>query len=298
MIDFDISRYEERIGASRRRMEAARRFEEGDMVPTAVSAGGSYFSWLFGVNIRHYYTDIDTQIEVQARAVKWRFENLDDDRTDYSLHLDNGPIGEAIVFGAEVVYPDNTSPRIVPFLETPADIERLEVRDPRDNPRVQEALERARKFKERAQQLRVPLPVGVSGVGIHPPLSCACAIMEPRIVYEMMANDPEPIQLLFRKCFDAFCMVKDYMDELFSGGKRSGHLGLADDNSAFVSDPMYREQVLPWNLRLYERYGFKSRSLHADGPNAHHFHTYVQDVKLTQMDIGGSSKIEPADEIL
>jgi uroporphyrinogen-III decarboxylase len=122
--------------------------------------------------------------------------------------------------------------------------------------------------------------------------------MEPRLVYEMMAADPEPIGVLFRKCFDAFCALKDYMDEVFAGGKRSGHLGLADDNSAFVSDAMYRAQVLPWNRRLYERYGFNGRYLHADGPNEHHFRTYVEDIKLNSMDIGGWSRLEPAVEIL
>ena len=67
---------------------------------------------------------------------------------------------------------------------------------------------------------------------------------------------------------------------------------MADDNSAFVSDPMYREMVMPYNMAIYERYGRKGRYLHADGPNDHHFKIYADVMKLTEMDIGGFSDVE------
>jgi uroporphyrinogen-III decarboxylase len=75
-------------------------------------------------------------------------------------------------------------------------------------------------------------------------------------------------------------------------------IGLADDNSAFVSDEMYREMVLPYNRAIYERYGAAERFLHADGPNDHHFETYANVLKLTRMDIGGWSDIAAAKRAL
>ncbi len=295
---FDVAKYEQRIEASRRRLEACREFREGDYVPTHIGAGGSFFCKLFGVNIRDYYTDIDTQIYVKYKALEWAYENLPDDRTSVGITLDHGPIVEGLVFDCEIVYPDDTSPWICRKLHDVADIEKLEVLPPEENPRVLAELERSQRFRDRALELGVNVPVGVSGLGIHPPISCATAIMEPELVYTLMAEEPKMAQVLFEKCFNAFCALKEFVDKKLYGRVRTESLGLADDNSAFVSDAMYREQVLPWNLELYRRYGKKFRSLHADGPNEHHYRTYVDIVKLNQMDIGGWSKLEPAVEIM
>jgi uroporphyrinogen-III decarboxylase len=292
----DVDRYADRLEASRRRMAAAGRFEEGDRVPSNVSAAGSYYSWLFGVNIRDYYTDIDTQLHVQTEAIQWRLDNLPDDNTAIGLHLDRGPIGEAVVFGSEIVYPDDTSPVIVRHVDTPEDIESLAIPDPAENPQIAEHFELGQRFVERAKELGIGIPASAGGIGIHPPLSCACAIMEPADVYALMLEDPPLAQRLFERCFEAFCRVKEYCDIRLTGEVQTGSLGLADDNSAFVSDRLYREQVMPWNLQLYERYGGRNRYLHADGPNHHHYETYAELMGIGRMDIGGWSELEPAVE--
>jgi uroporphyrinogen-III decarboxylase len=292
----DFSKHEKRFEASRARLRAAHAFEEGDRVPTSVSAGGSYFAWLFGIDIADYYTDIDTQIEVQYRAIQWRLDNLDDDATHFGLNLDLGPTGEAIVFNTDTVQPQGTSPFIVRSVKDAADVEKLTWPDPRENPQVQDALRRGERFRQRVEQLKLKVPAGGGGVGIHPPLSCACAIANPTWVYEILHTDPRTAELLFEKCYHAFCDIKDYMDEL-SGG-RPQHLGLADDNCSFVSSTMYNDCVLPWNQRLYARYGQRGRSLHADGPHHQHFRTYADIVRLNSCDIGGWSKLQPAVDIL
>ncbi len=291
-----IEKYAARREASWKRVQAAYEFREGDCVATNCSAGGSYFSWLYGVDIAQYYSDIDTQIEVQSRALQWRYENLDDDFTGYGLHYDMGPIGEALVFDMGIVRPPNTSPWAVPFITDGADVERLQLKDPRHNPRVQEVLRQGERMKERAEKLGIKIPVAAAGVGIHPPLSCACALARPDWVYAMMHLEPDLIEQLFEKCYRAFCLITDYMHEVH--GTPRGHLGLADDNSAFVSPDMYKDQVLPWNLRLYARYGRQSRYLHADGPNEHHFPVYAHVIRLNHHDIGGWSKLQPAVDIL
>lgn len=296
MVQVDFERYAGRFEQSRRRLQAAAGFEEADMVPALAGVGGSFFCSLFGVNIRDYYTDLDTQIEVQSRGLQWRLENLNDDFTGGGLHYDAGPTAEGLVFDCEIVYPDNTSPRIVHFIERPEQIHELELVDPRDNPRVQEHLRRARQFADRVKELGLNYSTGHAGIGIHPPISCATAIADANWVYMLMSLEPELVQVFFKKCFDMFCLCQEYSYELSGGGP--GSLGLADDNSAFVSDTMYREQVLPWNLALYEKYGGRHRYLHADGPNQHHYETYANLTRLTQMDIGGFSTLRPAVAIL
>jgi uroporphyrinogen-III decarboxylase len=288
---FNPEKYKDRIEESKKRLEITRRFVEPDRVPILISTGGSFFARLFGYNIRDYYTDVDTCIDVQLKGLEWAYEELGDDRTGYGLHLDLGPIGEGLYFGFPIEYPDDTSPWIVKALETPAEIEAFEIPDPAESPGVQETLRRVEWFKERVKERGIDLPAG-GGIGIHPPLSCACALAEPELIYTLMYEEPDLIRRFFAKLLEAFCRLVDYQDSL--RGRKTESIGLADDHSAFVSNAMYREFVFPCNMAIYERYGKKGRHLHADGPNDHHFEMYANDMKLTSMDIGGFSDIANA----
>ncbi|MGQ9730485.1 MAG: uroporphyrinogen decarboxylase family protein [Candidatus Zipacnadales bacterium] len=296
MKSIDLSKYQTRIEESQKRKAATFAFEEGDRVTTHVSAAGSYFCYLFGVDIAEYYKDIDLQIEVQARGLQWWLDHVPDDRTHFALGLDRGPIGEALFFNTAIERPQGTSPWIVRVIKDGADVERLSWSDPRDNPQIQETLRLGERFKQRVEELKIGLPATAVHIGIHPPLSCACAIAEPEWVYEMMLTEPRVMELLFEKCYYAFCDLRDYMDELY--GIRTQSLGLADDNCSFISAQLYNDYVLPWNQRLYARYGQKGRSLHADGPHHQHFRTYADVIRLNYCDIGGWSKLKPAVEIL
>ena len=295
MLDFDPGKYEAKIEASRKRLEIARRFQEPDRVPILLSTGGSYYSRLFGFNIRDYYTDRNLNLEVQVRGLKWAFEELGDDRTGYGVSCDPGPVSEGIYFDCEIEYPDDTSPRIVPILEGPEDIEALKIPDPADHPGVMRVYRQYEERKAQVEKMGLNLPVA-GGFQIHPPLSAACAIMDPVQVYTLMSTEPERIHKLFRKLLEAFFKLQDFRDRYF--GTKTEDIGLCDDNSAFVSDEMYRELVMPYNMAIYERYGKKSRYLHADGPNDHHFKTYADVMKLKAMDMGGFSQIEHAKRYL
>jgi uroporphyrinogen-III decarboxylase len=117
--------------------------------------------------------------------------------------------------------------------------------------------------------------------------------MDPTAVYTIMYTNPEVIKILFEKMLDAFFRIRDYLDAKL-GIKNREEIGLANDNSAFISNKMYRQMVLPYDKAIYEKYGKKSRYLHADGPNDHNFKTFAEELKLTFMDIGGFSSIETA----
>lgn len=289
---FSPDRYRQRIEESKKRLEITRQFQEPDRVPITISTGGSFYSRLFGYNIRDYYTDIDTCIDVQLKGLEWAYEHLGDDRTGYGLHCEFGPIGEGLYFDLPIEYPDDTSPWVVKVLETPEQIEAFEPPDPAESIGIKEARCKIEKFRERVQARGIDLPVGSGGVGIHPPLSCACALAEPELIFTLMYEEPNLIHRFFRKLLDAFCRLVDYNDSL--RGTKTESIGLADDHSAFISNAMYREFVYPYNMAIYERYGKKGRHLHADGPNDHHFEMYANDMKLTSMDIGGFSDIAKA----
>jgi uroporphyrinogen-III decarboxylase len=293
---FDPEKYRGRIEESRKRLEITSRFEEPDRVPIKISESGSFHCWRLGYDIAEYYQDVELQIEVQLKGLEWTWEELRDDRTGYGLHAETGPLGEALLWGCEIQRPAGTSPWIVPCVQTLKDIEELPVPDPAQAPGVQWALERREQMKELARRKGIALDVG-GGVGIHPPLSAACALAPADKVYEWMYTDPDHIRLFFGKLLEAFFRLVEFNDRR-NGVKEHRSIGLADDHSAFVSDAMYREMVLPYNKAIYDRYGRDGRYLHADGPNNHHFETYANVMKLTQMDIGGFSDIAAAKQAL
>ncbi|MBN1343274.1 MAG: hypothetical protein JXQ73_11375 [Phycisphaerae bacterium] len=293
MIQFRPERYEDRIKESKHRWEAAQRFEEPDRVPISISTAGSYYSRLFGYNIRDYYTSMEVAIEVQLRGLTWAFEELQDDRTGYGLVWDLGPVGEAIVFDCPIEYPDDTSPRIVPILQSVEDIERLKVPDIDKHARIHDLLQLGEVFKAKAERMAPNLPAGGGQIGIHPPLSCACALMDPAKFYELLYVDPEHAHMLLGKCFETFCRLRNFYNKV-NGIEKQTRLALADDNSAFVSNEMYREHIFKYNKDLYDRYGGEWRYLHADGPNDHQFQMYADDMKLSSMDMGGWSSRQAA----
>jgi len=293
VIDFNPEKHESRIRESQRRWEIARSFREPDRVPILISTGGSFYCKLFGYNIRDYYTSQEVCLEVQLRGLKWSYGELGDDRVDTGLFWDIGPIQEAIIFNCPIEYPDDTSPRIVPILETVEDIERLQVPDFEKHPRVREMLQLGEVFVRKANRVAPKLPATGGRINMHPPLSCACAIMDPAKVYELLYADPEHADMLLRKCFETYCRLADFYNRA-DGRDQQTRLSLADDNSAFISSEMYKQYVFTYNKALYDRYGSEYRYLHADGPNDHHFRMYADEMKLTAMDMGGFSSCEAA----
>ncbi|UCC67435.1 MAG: hypothetical protein JSV79_09905 [Armatimonadota bacterium] len=288
---FDPHRYRDRIEQSQRRLAIARSFREPDQVPALISVGGSFFCRLFGHNIAEYYQSRDLNLEVQLKGLQWCYEELPDDRTGFGIGLDIGPRGEALAFGAETIQPDDTSPWIRPIIHDPADVERLQVPEPAQSPGIQWYYRELQSIRDLAKQRGVTVPVS-GGLSIHPPLSAACALAGPDRIYRWMYEEPQIIHQLFAKLLQTFCALSDYEDDL-TGAHRTS-VGLADDNSAFISEQMYREFVLPYNRAIYERYGERNRYLHADGPNDHLFSLYANELRLTEMDIGGFSDIAVA----
>lgn len=76
-MNFDFEKYRSRMEESSRRLEIARSFREPDRVPITISTAGSFYTRLFGRNIRDYYMDMDFQLDVQMKGLKWAFEELE-----------------------------------------------------------------------------------------------------------------------------------------------------------------------------------------------------------------------------
>ncbi len=286
----DVRDYQAQFAESRRLLDRAQRLEEPERIPIEARVGGSFFAKLLGYNLRDYYTDLDVSLDVQVRGRKWALEELRDDRTEVAIAYDPGPLQEALYWGLPIEYADDTSPWTVPQLHTPEDVERLEVPEPEDCEGIRHAYRQYEALKAKVEKMGLDVPVS-GRLRYHPPLSAACALMPAEEVYAYMAYEPELIHKFFAKLLAGWLKLQEYNERVF--GKETG-VSLADDHSAFVSNQMYRELVLPYNLTIYERYGKTSRYLHADGPTDHHFRRYATVHMLTSMDIGGFSDIAVA----
>ena len=291
----DVAKYEEDAKARRERLSVAHRFEEPDRVPIAFGIGGSYYCWLFDVNIRDYYATPELQVEVQLKGIEWEYEHLRADTSvKTSIGYDVGPLGEAMLFDTPIDRPDCTSPRILHALHSPEDIDKLEIPDPETNPCLKEHFANNQRFVDTAKKMGVRLAVNERPtIGIHPPLSAACALMSPTLVYEYMYSEPQALQRLLDKMFEAKCRYGDYFDQLYDR-KTQGSMGFADDNISQISSEAFRRWELPYYFKFKERYSLTNIYLHTDGPNDQHFKILADELKLKSMDIGGFSSLEAA----
>ena len=302
--DFDLEKYREHIDLVRERLETSGRFEEPDRVPLYFSVSGSFFCKLndgkyrSNYNLRDYYSNMELDFEIQLRGYRWAFEELRDDRTGCGLHAELGPVGEGVLFGFKIVFPDDTSPWIVRELETKEDIERFirtEIPHPEDHPGLRYVRELGERARERVEAAGGRIGAG-AGIGIHPPLSASCALMEPVRVVKLMYTDPDLVHRFFSKLAEEKIRMHEYEEKL--AGRRKEHFGLADDHMLMLTPDQYRRFEMPYVTRMYKRFGPKGRHLHGDGPNDHLFELLAREVKLTNMDIGGFSSLGKAAEKL
>jgi uroporphyrinogen-III decarboxylase len=289
----DVDRWAADRKARWDRLRFAGRFQEGDRVPVCFSVGGSYFCSLFGYDIREYYSNPELQVEIQLKGIEWEYETLKADSCDReSMGYDPGPIQEAVVFGAEIERHPGTSPRITHMIGSLDEGLTLEFPRPEDNPRLKAEIAKSERFAAAARKMGVKIPVnGMDTVSIHPPLSCLCAILDPAIVYEAVYEEPEKLKRVLDRCYEAFIA---YSDRWWKPGGPNDAIWFADDNHAFISAAAFREFEMPYYHRAIERYRPKQFHLHADGPYDHLFPVHASESGVTNIDIGGFSRLETA----
>jgi len=278
----------ERIEGSIRRLESARYFEEPDRVPVLIDVGAPFYASVLGYTLKDYYRNVDICRHVQVEGSKWAFGTLGDDRTgtigEDDAVPDIGAVAEGIVFGCSISLPDDDnpwlSPWIVPSLKSLDDIEALEVPDP---PNCVGRL-RDHYVKAFGRAIRVE-----GAPNIHPPCSAAGSLMGPERLYTYLYKHPDSMHGLFGKLLETFFAITDYNDEL--RGMVTDGIGLCDDHAGYLSEEMYRKFVLPYNKRIFERYGRHWRSLHMDSRTDHIAEILVEEYRIKDMDLGAAADI-------
>jgi len=292
MEPFNYRRYYQLAEENRRRLEKAHSFEETDRVPITISLGGPYYAKLFGYTLADYYNNLNVMLDVQVKGIKWRLTRLKDDFTGIGFWLDIGSTAEGIVFNCKIVMPDESrpwqSPWIVPRIRTLEDIDKLEVPDPHSHPGVKSYYQKLEKYKKLVREHYGNVPVG-GKLQIHPPMSAAGSLMGPGRLYSWLYKYPEEMHKLFRRLEETFVELQEYYYEITGGGP--GGLGLCDDHAGYLNRELYEEFVLPYNLRLYQRYGKNYRSLHMDSHMDHITDILVDVYRINSADVGVENDI-------
>ena len=281
----------EKMDRTQRLYETAYNFEEGERVPVSVQAGLAalrFLPSLSGYTFKDYYRNVKVQRKLRLEGQKWSYEVLDADLIYHPArsaraseeHVDPGIIREGVIWDCEIRLPDEehpwTSPWTIPRVKTPKDIESIEVPDPLE---VQEKFRK--QLKKQFGRSFGALECARQASSIHPPFSAAGALMGMTTLCSYAYRYPKLLHSLLRKLFKTYRLLRDYYDEL--RGAKTETLGLADDHAGFLSEKYYRDFVLPYNKRLYERYGKRRRSLHMDSDMAHIAHIILDEYKVNSV---------------
>ncbi len=279
-----------------RRWNAARNFEEPDRVPVLISVGPTFFCQVLGYTLNDYYRNLDLNLKIQMEGSKWAYENLGDDRTDYventkDLDPEIGAISEGIVWDCPISLPTEEnpwlSPWVMPKFTTPEAIERLEVPDPK------ECVKKLERHHQRAFGVKVRAETPPL---FHPPCSAAGSLVGTDRLYVYLYRYPDLMHRLFEKLLKSLFALMDYADDV------TGHVttstGLCDDHAGYLSVDMYRKFVLPYNKRIYEKYGKEGRSLHMDSATEHIADIIRDEYKVDDLDLGWQANIAKVKEAL
>jgi uroporphyrinogen decarboxylase len=283
----------EEIEARRRRVEAARRFEEPDRVPVLPAIAHRFLVPRVGTKFHDYYADPEVMLRTQILAQKWLLENV---RTDaYSI---TGPwVGawtdfqnnfEAGSLGCEVIFPEDDIPWVGPgWVKTEADLRRLEAMD-----FIHSGLN-AKQITYRKAMIDVAseYPVRFNGGPVsYPgaqaslthtsdgPFGVAGDLMGKTEIFLAVAERPDFVRELLRIVTDKLIAYLDFCWEEESL-PTPRDFAWTDDLAVSLSAETYRDLVLPFEKQL--RFHFDGRvSLHMCGRSGHLLDIFVNDLRI------------------
>lgn len=290
----DISKYKRKMDEARERWAAAQNLEEADRVPVMITTGGPFRCNLLGYTFKDYYRDFDICYKVQLEGLKWCYEVLDDDRFETigsigDFFPDLGETRIGVVFDCEIALPDEgrpwLSPWILPRIKTVDDIEDLEVPDPME---VDKKLER---YLLRAYGKGVK----TRPIQILPPLSTAGSLMGTDRLFTFLYRYPTLMHGLLERLVETFIELQKHSDEYY--GVTTESVGLYDDHAGFLNESMFRKFVLPYNQRIYDKFGPRWRFMHMDSDCGHLAHVLVNELKIDSLEVAPVTDIAKLKEV-
>jgi uroporphyrinogen-III decarboxylase len=271
-------------------------------IPILVGTNTRYFMFNAeanpgGLDFREYSEDPDVMFDTQLQFQRWSKFNL---LQDLELGLPNKWVispdfqnyYEAAWFGCEVHYFPIQVPDTMPdFAGAPERVMEKGLPDPFGG-LMGRALEYWEHFKARAKEGSYygrPIEAGVPwcGLGTDGPMTVACNLFGPDFVCENMAGEPERLHPLLDFITTATIERMKAWRKLAGLPVPGDNFGFADDSVAMISNPMYREHILPYHLRLCDALATDGpRGVHLCGDSSRHFLTLRDELNVQGFEVG------------
>lgn len=282
---------------SRKRMEAAYRFEWFDRAPVLLGIEARYLLHERGVTFAEYFSDPKTQLIHQLENLKWRIENIPDDwftRPVITISPDFQNVTNANGCGADIYWQESETPQAIQCITTLDELVAYTLPDWRETlwgKKLGWFFEMKRLSEDVHVSLngeRIPIRVTI-GINADSPFMTAVDLVDSSF-YNWILEAPEECLSFLRKITDRFIEVETEFRKI-SG--RPAHDGLcySDDSAQVISLEQYREFCVPVGNRLYDMFGndrHDGRMMHLCGRNVHLHDALLNDLHITQLTGYGS----------
>jgi hypothetical protein len=250
-----------------------------------------------GVTFQEYSEDPDLMFRTQLGFQRWFRHNVDQDAelgapSAWPVYVDFQNYFEAAWFGCPVAFRSGEVPDATPaFAYRPEDLLDRGIPDPFGG-LMGRAIEYHERFCELAAAepyLGIPVqpPTYACGMGSDGPFTVGCSLFGPDVLCTLLAAEPDRFHGLMDFLTTAIGDRMEAWRARFGVPVPQDSFGMADDSIALISTRMYREHVLPYHRRLYDRFGTdKMRSIHLCGDATRHFVTLRDELGIQSFDTG------------
>lgn len=291
---------------SRRRLDAAYRFEWVDHAPVLLGIEARYLLAERNVTFAEYFSDPRTQLIHQLENLKWRIENIPDDWFAAPMLVvspDFQNVTNASGCGCEIYWQENETPQAIQRIAIVDEMIHHQLPDWRETlwgkklHWYHEMKRLAEEVEVRLNGERIPIHVTL-GINADSPFMSAVDLAGPNF-YPWLLEAPEECRVFLDKITDRYIKVEMEFRKV-SGRLVNDGLSYSDDSAQIISLDQYREFCVPIGRRLYEIFGnnrHDGKSMHLCGRNVHLHPALLDDLRITIL-TGYGSENRPDEMIL
>ncbi|HPP30249.1 MAG TPA: uroporphyrinogen decarboxylase family protein [bacterium] len=189
--------------------------------------------------------------------------------------------------GAEIIFPENSEPKQVPFIKTPEDIDNL--KEPDDYLRAPLIRRKLAVWKE----LKRLCPETPNSIGhlFEGPVTTAVLLMGESFL-TLPYDDPKRAHKLLSFCTESAIHYAEVITGYFGEKIEPGPKGIPDDFAGMFSPVVFEEFCIPYWDRLYSELRATERFLHSELLRKEHL-PFLKRVDIKVFDPGADQYLTP-----
>lgn len=232
------------------RVSLAEKLEKPDCVPVSLSMHHPFFAGFANIKVINYFNDPKVMAETQL-LVRRRFYELRNLYPDYVI------VAEASALGCKIKWQEDDSPLVLPIIEKPDDVKRLEVPDCYHSAYMAVSIATYRYMEERVGKENVDFWYSLG------PFDLACLVRGQSRFFADVRNRPELAHEILEVTTRTIIEWTKVREEVV--GEKFERVGLGDDFPGFLGPKFFREFALPYIKRVFEAFPNRIHYWHSDG---------------------------------